>query len=453
MMLAEPEFELDDAAEAMARVPPRGAYRTTPQLMRGNLGERLATEALAAMGHQILGYKPDISGTSRPGIDIVTLHNGQVWLIDNKAYSRGGTIRGASALTRNFRRNLAQVRGQLASMAFDPQRPPGEHRMLQQALQHLNTGHYVRAVTNANVSRQNKIPVGLHPSLQRKGVVFLDIFRGPGVPSAISSTARPFLRTGPRRPRPSRLRELKLARELESSAAELEEEDAEPFFTRVQPIPHLPGHEEGHEVLTRVAARGLVAGPDLNALLLGVIRPDRGGGSYWNFPRAAIHAFSPSAQRSHALRRTPSTSPAAALSEIRRHLATLYLLALRAPNRATALGWIGEALHLIQDSYSGAHTERALGRGAGGTSPIRRIRAFYLSVWPPRRSTAPHEHNVPSDPRDRIWKSPGVLTNEARFAIRASREYLTVMLRHLRYPSAPGNLAEFRTFLRRHFRF
>jgi hypothetical protein len=295
-------------------------------LMRGNLGERLATEALAAMGHQILGYKPDISGTSRPGIDIVTLHNGQVWLIDNKAYSRGGTIRGASALTRNFRRNLAQVRGQVASMAFDPQRPPGEHRMLQQALQHLNTGHYVR-------------------------------------------------------------------------------------------------------------------------------RPDRGGGSYWNFPRAAIHAFSPSAQRSHALRRTPSTSQAAALSEIRRHLATLYLLALRAPNRATALGWIGEAVHLIQDSYSGAHTERSLGRGAGGASPIRRIRAFYLSLWPPRRSTAPHEHNVPSDPRDRIWKSPGVLTNEARFAIRASREYLTMMLRHVRYPSAPGNLAEFRTFLRRHFRF
>src|ERR1700748_3145646 len=109
MLSAEPELELEESAEAMARAP-RGAYRTTPQLMRGNLGERLATEALAAMRHQILGYKPDITATSRPGVDIVSLHNGQVWLIDNKAYSRGGTIRRASALTRNFRRNLAQVR-------------------------------------------------------------------------------------------------------------------------------------------------------------------------------------------------------------------------------------------------------------------------------------------------------------------------------------------------------
>jgi hypothetical protein len=452
MLSAEPEFELDATAEAMARAP-RGAYRTTPQLMRGNLGERLATEALAAMGHQILGYKPDISGTSRPGVDIVTLQNGQVWLIDNKAYSRGGTIRGASALARNFRRNLGQVRGQLASMAFDPQRSSGEHGLLQRALQLLNTGHYVRAVTNANVSRQNKIPTGLHPSLQRKGIVFLDVFRGAGVPAPMGSATRVVSHPGRRRLRPSRLRELELARELESGAAELEEEEAEPFFTRVQPVPHLPGYEEGHEVLTRVAARGLVAGSDLNALLLGVIRPDRGGASYWNFPRAALHAFNASAQRSHALRRTSSTSQAAALSEIRRHLATLYLLAIRARNRAIALGWIGEAMHLIQDSYSGAHMERALGRGPGGTSPIRRIRAFYLTLWPPRRSTAPHEHNVPSDPRDRIWKSRGVLTNEARFAVRASREYLTMMLRHVRYPGAPANIAEFRAFLKRHFRF
>jgi hypothetical protein len=450
-MLAEPELELDEAAEAMARAP-RGAYRTTHQLMRGNLGERLATEALAAMGHQILGYKPDISGTSRPGIDIVSLHNGRVWLIDNKAYSRGGTIRGVSALTKNFRRNLAQVRGELASAALDGRRSPGERGLLQRALQNLNTGNYIRAVTNANVSRQNRIPAGLHPRLQRKGIVFLDVFRGAGVPATTGLQAARL----PRRRRqvgPSRLRETEWTRELESTATALEDDEAEPFFTRVQPIPHLPGHEEGHEVLTRIAARGLVAGRDLNVLLLGVIRPDRGGGSYWNFPRAAIHAFSPAAQRSHSLRRTPSTSQSAALAEIRRHLAALYSLALRATTRPIALGWVGEALHLIQDSYSGAHTKRALGHGAGGTSPIRRIRAFYLSVWPPRRSTAPDEHNVPSDPRDRIWKSPGVLSNEARFAIRASREYLLMMLRHLRSPRSPGHLAEFRHFLTRHFRF
>ena len=191
----------------------------------------------------------------------------------------------------------------------------------------------------------------------------------------------------------------------------------------------------------------------MNALLLGVIRPDRGGSSYWNFPRAALHSFSPGAQRSHALRRAPSTPQAAALAEIRRHLTSLYSLALRASNRATALGWAGEALHLIQDAYSGAHMERALGAGAGGTSPIRRIRVFNLSVWLPSRSTAPLEHNVPSDPRDSVWGSPGVLRRESGFAVRASREYLAMLLRHLANRRAPSKAAEFRSYLNRHLAF
>jgi hypothetical protein len=252
---------------------------------------------------------------------------------------------------------------------------------------------------------------------------------------------------------PPHLRHGEFEEEMEFAAGELEGNSAEAFYTRVQPVPHLPGYEEGHEILTRTAARGLLSGPGLNSLLLGVIRPDRGGASYWNFPRTVLHSFSPGAQRSHALRRAPSTSQGAALSEIRKHLATLYSLALRSPNRATALGWVGEALHLIQDSYSGAHTDRALGAGVGGRSPIRRIRVFYLSLWPPSRSTAPSEHNVPSDPRDSIWAAPGVLSRQALFAVRASRQYLAMLLRHLTRPSSPRNKAEFRAFLNRHFSF
>jgi len=106
---------------------------------------------------------------------------------------------------------------------------------------------------------------------------------------------------------------LGLREALETAANEIELE-AEPFFTRVQPVPHLPGYEEGHEVLTRSAASGLVSGPDLDAILLGVIRPDRGGASYWKFPRAAFHALNPAVQRAHSLRRTRGTSAGAALA-------------------------------------------------------------------------------------------------------------------------------------------
>jgi hypothetical protein len=245
--------------------------------------------------------------------------------------------------------------------------------------------------------------------------------------------------------------ESELDRALQEAAAELETQEGEPFFTRVQPVPHLPGYEEGHEVLTRMAASGLLSGADLDALVLGVIRPDRGGASYWNFPRAALHSFDPAAQRSHSLRRTPSTALRTALAEIRDHLASLYRSAEGARTRRAALEWVGEALHLIQDSYSGAHVERAVGAGPGGTSPIRHIRAFYATLLPPSRSTAPHEHNVPSDPRDSIWALPGALRIEAGLAVNASREYLGMLLRHLASPTAPGNAAEFADFLNRHF--
>src|SRR5262249_29846472 len=122
----------------------------------------------------------------------------------------------------------------------------------------------------------------------------------------------------------------------------------------------------------------------------------------------------------------------------------LYLRAARATTRKAALEWAGEALHLLQDSFSSAHVERA-----GGTGRIRQIRAFYVRVgWPPL-SRAPGEHNAPSDPRDDVFLH-GALRPEARAAASASRAYLTMVLRHLRAPKAPGNAAELHTFISRY---
>ncbi len=249
-------------------------------------------------------------------------------------------------------------------------------------------------------------------------------------------------RSGGSEKKDRRQRELEFEAELESAAFELE--GAEPFYTKVTPIPGI-GNKEGHEILTRVAMRGLpLTAAEQSAILLGVIRPDRGGRSYWNFPRAALESLKAAAQPSHALRPTPSSTVAAALRLIRSRFLRLYYRAMRAANRTVALEWLGEALHLLQDSFSSAHVQRV-----GGSGRIRHIRAFYIRLgWPPL-SRAPHEHNAPSDPRDDVYLH-GALRPEARAAIGASRAFLTMALRHLRAPRSPQNTPELRAFMSRY---
>ena len=196
---------------------------------------------------------------------------------------------------------------------------------------------------------------------------------------------------------------------------------------------------EGHERLTRDAARGIagIAPTDLSALIEGVRRVDYG----------LTNHFKAGEQRRHALRSAVCQPLRDALSEIRNQLARLHGQALRANmsgTRQAALGLIGEALHLIQDSFSPAHTERVLD---GATNPIRYIRYFGL-----RGQTYPTEHRVfpAPDPRDIITASGGRLTPVAVAAITASRQFLQMMLRHLARPTPPRAAAELRAFMDRH---
>jgi hypothetical protein len=245
---------------------------------------------------------------------------------------------------------------------------------------------------------------------------------------------------------PGRNRQIGIYRELEHEleVASHELESGEGFWTKVTPIPGI-GNKEGHEILTRIAMRGLpLSAAERDALLLGVIRPDRGGRSYWNFPRSALDSLKAAAQPAHSLRPTPATSVAAALRLIQGRFARLYLRALRAASRTTALEWIGESMHLLQDSFSSAHVERI-----GGSGRIRNIRVFFIRLgWPPL-SRAPHEHNAPSDDRDNVYAS-GALRPEAGAAARASRVLLVMALRHLRAPRSPGVRSELRAFIRRY---
>jgi hypothetical protein len=81
-----------------------GLYDGPQRLARGNLGERLASDALAADGYDILAYKPDIIGTNQGGIDIVAMRGDDLYLVDNKALTRSGNVSSVSALTDNFAR-------------------------------------------------------------------------------------------------------------------------------------------------------------------------------------------------------------------------------------------------------------------------------------------------------------------------------------------------------------
>lgn len=228
------------------------------------------------------------------------------------------------------------------------------------------------------------------------------------------------------------------------------------FVTKV-----LPGFPEGHEVLTRSAAAGL-AGIDMPALLIGVTRVDKGE-RLRDLPSSLVHSVVADEQARHALRMYISTPMGSALAQVTRHLRILHsraLVAACAGASRTAFLWIGEALHLIQDSYSSAHTQRDFGRGHGGSHPIRYIR-FYANVKINRfprlptftRGKGPREHNFPTDPRDSIRAPGGALKPEARAAIAASREYLRMMLRHMVDPGSPRNAVELRAYMNKHLSF
>jgi Holliday junction resolvase-like predicted endonuclease len=153
----------------------QGVFQTAPRLVRGNLGEKLGTEALASMGHTILMYKPSILGTNQGGIDMVTRHNGVLHLVDNKALTRSGNVSSVSALTTNFTQNLAATRAELALAAADPARPPAERAIFQQAVNDIDSGNYVRVVTNANVAPDNQVPTGVTQNLTNQGIGFIDV--------------------------------------------------------------------------------------------------------------------------------------------------------------------------------------------------------------------------------------------------------------------------------------
>ncbi len=173
-------FERDlDAAFSPAGDFDEGLYETTQRLIRGNAGERLAADALATDGHQILFFKPSILGTNQGGIDIVTLRNGVVNFVDNKALTRSGNVASVSALTTNFSRNMADMVADFTQRAANPALSQADRQVFQEALDAIAAGRYARIVTNANIVPNTSVLSGVTDNLARQGIGFINVMPTP----------------------------------------------------------------------------------------------------------------------------------------------------------------------------------------------------------------------------------------------------------------------------------
>ena len=211
-------------------------------------------------------------------------------------------------------------------------------------------------------------------------------------------------------------------------------DEADRFVTEViGPVP------EGHQNLTRQAA--MTAGGFTSREIAAMV---------------AIHksvdqpskSLVPAEQKRHFLRRSVCQRVQDAHSEALNHLRSLHARALAEPDRLTKFDSIGEALHLIQDSFSNAHTERRWG-GKGGRHRIVFIRFFGVAGHP-----FPIEHRVvpPPDPRDLVSVF-GVLNPWSAESVAASVDFLNIIRGHIAAPPGPPSpaaIADLAAFIARH---
>ncbi|MBN8213793.1 MAG: hypothetical protein J0M09_12805 [Xanthomonadales bacterium] len=153
---------------------------TTENLKKGNLGERLATDCLAADGHDIIFFKPQIEGTNQGGIDIVTLKNHTVYFIDNKALTKSGNVSSVSALTTNFEKNKEAFLSIWSDHAQNFSLPQHERMLYVELLGQTNTGHFHRVVTNASAAPDDKITRDVTNKLASQGIKFMNVHKKNG---------------------------------------------------------------------------------------------------------------------------------------------------------------------------------------------------------------------------------------------------------------------------------
>lgn len=205
--------------------------------------------------------------------------------------------------------------------------------------------------------------------------------------------------------------------------------EADRFFTEA-----IGSFPEGHQSMVRKVA---LAVGGMTAAEIAAMADVQKVVDQWSL------SLNPSEQKRHFLRREVCQRIPDAWSETINHLKALYGSMLAEPVRLKKFSLIGECLHLIQDSFSSAHTERSWG-GVGGRHPILFIRFFGVKGLP-----FPVEHRtLPPDPRDTV---SGVrkLTTWAAEAITASIPFVQMALRHIGGSSSTAS-ADLNAYINRH---
>jgi len=107
---------------------------------------------------------------------MVTMKDGIVYLVDNKALTRNGNVSSVSALTTNFAKNkdvvLNELNGALAKAVSKE-----EKDVLQSAVTAIEKGNYKKVVTNANLTKDDAILSGVSQTLKDDGFEFIDVFK------------------------------------------------------------------------------------------------------------------------------------------------------------------------------------------------------------------------------------------------------------------------------------
>lgn len=154
--------------------------------------------------------------------------------------------------------------------------------------------------------------------------------------------------------------------------------------------------------------------------------------------QALTQSFAPAEQRKHALRATHGQTTADALRDILTEFFSQHRGILRERVPAERLRRIGRLLHLLQDSFSPAHTDR----DPGTAWCVRYVRNF-------GRGRAPREHGKPSDDRDLVTHGPSA--SARRQATVASQQYLQIIAKALHGVTAgdPTATTEAETEVRR----
>jgi hypothetical protein len=180
--------------------------------------------------------------------------------------------------------------------------------------------------------------------------------------------------------------------------------------------------------------------PEISAIIAGNRSVDLG----W-YGTGTAFAFKEEEQKRHSLRRNYGQKIGDALRDIVSSLRAQHGGILAEANPLERMRKIGQALHLVQDSYSPAHTQRR----SDSAWCIEYIRNFGRGGLPLVGSDK--EHRVPSDERDKIAYAKS--RDAARKAEDASRRYLQIVFKAILGRTKPDpaaaseSAAEFERFL------